>query len=155
MSLCRWSTDDYHCDVYIYDSDDGVTIHVAGSRYIFTEPFPPEVPLSRAISAQLMEAWMARQVVISRMIDEMTTEPIGLPHDGVTLIAETPGEAAQVLRDLVTEGYRVPIWVIDALNEEQTELDVAARADVVQPLPDAHGPTCESEASCVCSVGAR
>lgn len=38
MSYCRWSSDNYRCDVYALESDLGYEINVAVGRY--PEPIP-------------------------------------------------------------------------------------------------------------------
>lgn len=49
MSYCRFSSDDYQCDVYVYqDGNGGWTTHVAGSRYLFKEPLPAPAMFSSA-----------------------------------------------------------------------------------------------------------
>lgn len=155
MSYCRWSSDDFRSDVYVYNSLDGVTIHVGAGRYAFQGPLPPALPVPEEITESWAALWVERQRAVSQLVDQATTEPIGLPHDGATLIAETPGEAAQLLRELVAEGYQVPGGVTEVLDHEQAELDAATGPVDSQPLPDAHGPTCDLEASCACSGSAR
>lgn len=34
MSICRWSTDNFKCDLYVYESDQGIEICVAGMRIV-------------------------------------------------------------------------------------------------------------------------
>src|SRR5574337_1224384 len=43
MSYCRHSTDDFHSDVYTYESREGWITHVAANRLIFEEPLPDKV----------------------------------------------------------------------------------------------------------------
>src|SRR5687767_6611694 len=44
MSYCRWSTDDFQCDLYCYeDVSGGFTTHVAGRRKIWDAPLPTQV----------------------------------------------------------------------------------------------------------------
>lgn len=45
MSYCRFSTDDYQCDVYVYEDVGGWwSTHVAGNRPVYAEPLPDPVP---------------------------------------------------------------------------------------------------------------
>ena len=41
MSYCRYSSDNWMCDVYVYEAADGVCVHVAGSRYVTPIPKLP------------------------------------------------------------------------------------------------------------------
>ena len=34
MSYCRWSSDDFQCDVYVFGSDTGFETYVARGRYV-------------------------------------------------------------------------------------------------------------------------
>lgn len=38
MSYCRWSSMDFKCDLYIYEAEDGIAIHVASNRVIGDVP---------------------------------------------------------------------------------------------------------------------
>lgn len=45
MSYCRWSTDDFLCDLYIYEHYEGFwAIHVASIRRVYHKPLPPPDP---------------------------------------------------------------------------------------------------------------
>ena len=41
MSYCRWSSDDFRCDLYIYESAAGFVIHVAANRVEWDPPTSP------------------------------------------------------------------------------------------------------------------
>lgn len=56
MSYCRWSSDDYQCDIYAYEAEDGFVVHVASSRKRFIEPLPEPISPS-----QDFDGWFARQ----------------------------------------------------------------------------------------------
>jgi len=115
MSYCRFSSDDFQCDVYVYESClGGWEIHVAGSRYVFQEPLPPVI----ACTDENAEAFMARIRKVSDMVDQAGQEDIGLPCDGESFNERSPAECANRLIYLRELGYRVPQQAIDALLEE-------------------------------------
>lgn len=121
MSYCRWSTDDYQCDVYVYgDARGGWTTHVASARYVYKEPLPPMVEFDPADDAG-WEAWLTRHKTVQRMVDEADRVAIGLPHDGETFNDDTPGECADRLESLLKLGYVVPPDVIQELRQEAAE----------------------------------
>jgi hypothetical protein len=116
MSYCRWSTDDYQCDLYVYKSSDGWETHVAANRYCLAEPLPAPVPLGRTDAE--IRAWVERGRLVSEIIERSTTQPIGLPHDGESYTDPTATACADRLERLRDAGYRVPRFAIDALREE-------------------------------------
>ena len=115
MSYCRFSSDDFQCDVYVYEScHGGWEIHVAGCRYVFKEPLPAIIPWTD----ENAEACIARMRKVSAMVDQAGQEDIGLQHDGESFNERSPAECANRLVYLRELGYRVPQEAIDALLEE-------------------------------------
>ena len=119
MSYCRWSTDDYQCDVYVYeDAGGGWTTHVASARYVYKEPLPPVVECDPD-NDEAWEAWLDRHKAVQRMVDEADRVEIGLPHDGDTFSDDSAGECADRLESLRLLGYVVPQDAIDSLRMEE------------------------------------
>lgn len=115
MSYCRFSSDDFQCDVYVYeDCYGGWTTHVASCHRVFREPLPPVIEWSE----DNHEAFCERDTRVMEMVDKAELVPIGLPHDGAFFNDETPGECAERLKELKAMGYLVPQYAIDALLEE-------------------------------------
>ncbi len=115
MSYCRFSTDDFQCDVYCYeDVSGGWTTHVAGRRTIFPGPLPE--PL--APDDWTAEAFLARHRTVTEMFDRAKHETIGLAHDGADFRDGTLEEFRATLVMLRDAGYRVPEYVFDVIDEE-------------------------------------
>lgn len=115
MSYCRFSSDDHQCDVYVYESClGGYMTHVAGNRLEFKEPLPEPVPFD----THHQDAWVQRAQKMNAMVQEADRVEINLPHAGETFNHATPGECADALEHLLSLGYNVPQYVIDALREE-------------------------------------
>lgn len=112
MSYCRWSSDDYQCDVYVYESDRGFETHVAGRRHTFSEPLPPAPPKGD------IDAAIRRMMAVTGMCDRAEPVDIGLPYDGESYTDATASECADRLEMLRAAGYNVPQYAIDALREE-------------------------------------
>ena len=115
MSYCRFSSDGWTSDVYVYHSADGWVIHVASMRYTNPVPFPelpdhfwelPGEDVFPIMSAQ--NSWIKQARPVS----------IGLPEDGRTFVDGTPEECADRLDQLQSLGYRIPAGVIESLREE-------------------------------------
>lgn len=118
MSYCRWSSDDYQCDVYVYeDISGGWTTHVACKRPVYEAELPPVVPFT----PDNLQAWDERHGVVIQMLESAECPAIGLSRDGQSFSDSTPGECADRLVSLRDEGYNVPQYAIDALREEETE----------------------------------
>lgn len=116
MSYCRWSSDDFQCDVYVYeDCCGGWTTHVAEKRRIPVEKFPKEVSMSN------IKKWIKRNEKVNKIIDKSPLVKIGLPYDGETFNDPTPRDCANRLIELREIGYNVPQYAIDALLEEADE----------------------------------
>ncbi len=115
MSYCRWSTNDYRCDVYVYQSSEGWDTHVARHRHEVPDgAFPPPVDPSEDL-----DGWVLRSEVVRALIHEAERKPIGLRYDGESYVDATPGECADRLEQLRALGYRVPQSAIDSLRAEE------------------------------------
>lgn len=122
MSYCRWSSDDYQCDVYTWeDVSGGWVTCVAGVRYVFAEPLPEDVELPVPFTDEQFRAWSHRHAEVMRIVGASKTVAIGLPHDGARFHDDSPGAAAETLVMLRDAGYHVPQYAIDALLEEAQE----------------------------------
>lgn len=118
MSYCRFSNDDYQCDVYCYASvSGGYVTHVASNRPILDGTLPPPVPWEKGND----DAWFARHEAVMAWMEKAERKPIGLPYDGESFDDTTASDAADRLQMLKTTGYNVPQYAIDLLREEAGE----------------------------------
>lgn len=125
MSYCRFSTDDYQCDVYVYSSvGDFIAIHVAGNRQTPTAPPPPSIGDWWNRGPKGVEEYMERAEAVTKWLATAERKKIGLPHDGESFEAHDEEEAANRLEALKNMGYNVPQYVIDALREEAAEQEL-------------------------------
>lgn len=114
MSYCRFSSEDFMCDVYVYDDClGGTTVHVASTRPVYGAELPPRIDLDETT----IDAWLSRARTVEAMLNESGREVIGLPHDGKTYNFATHEETADFLQHLCDIGYNVPKYAIDALRE--------------------------------------
>jgi len=118
MSYCRWSTDDHSCDAYVYETRDGWSINLAGNRFVGEVP---KLPKWGTVSDE--EFIAARRAQMS-FISDAKRIPINLPRAGESIICESPGACAVMLKELIEIGYNIPQWVIGILLEEQVEMDL-------------------------------
>ena len=114
MSYCRFSDEDFHCDVYVYESRDGYVTHVASRRHVLPDGLLPP-PLPDDASA---EEWIARHMRVMEIVSAAGMEEIDLPEAGDWFVHATPGGCADNLERLRAAGFRVPQYAIDALRAE-------------------------------------
>jgi hypothetical protein len=113
MSYCRWSDDDFQCDLYIYASCyGGYETHVAGRRYVFKEPLPEPV------DSKDFDKWWNRHQIVSSMVEVAELVPIGLPCDGESFNDTTLKELLARVIELKQLGYRVPDYAITRIESE-------------------------------------
>jgi hypothetical protein len=165
MSYCRWSSDHFECDVYVYaDVSGGWTTHVAGRRRKHRVPddikaaFPAHGEphwVERYMAAEdAVDAWEATlphdDIPCNYMEKDGSTRPgtyrslkdseyidlseIG-PEAGESYSHDTPGECADWLAVLLAKGFNVPQRAIDALREEQADMDKESTADTSTAAP--------------------
>lgn len=120
MSYCRFSSDDFQCDVYVYESDDGFVTHVADVRLVFDRPLPPAVDIRTDL-----EGWAARNRMLHEAVDRAKRVRIDLPSAGEMFIDDTAGECAARLVSLRAEGLTVPGYAVEALLEEEAHPEVS------------------------------
>lgn len=114
MSYCRFSSNDYQCDVYVYESEGGWEIHVAGNRFAFKEPLPEHIEWSQ----ENAEVFFDRMRRVRSLVDEAERIEITLEHAGDSFTEGSAIECADRLEYLQRLGYVVPQYVIDELREE-------------------------------------
>ena len=113
MSYCRWSSDDFQCDIYCYaHCDGGYRIHVATNRPVFKEALPPMAECADT------KAVIERHMKVMKLMEDVERKKIGLPFDGETYHVNTPEECIAKLEELRRTGYNVPQYAIDDLREE-------------------------------------
>jgi hypothetical protein len=120
------------CDVYVYEHYcDGYVCHVA-SRKIVNLDDAPECPSwfdfptdeNGRLSDESIQNYLVKHRAWNEWLDKSAIrEDIGLEHDGKTFSCDEPGEMAETLMLLKGAGYQVPQYAIDALYEEQSEID--------------------------------
>jgi len=108
MSYCRWSSDNWKSDVYVYESAAGIEIYVAGMRYQGDAPegdyFDPE-----------------HRAKLTTWLRDTKRESIGGRSDAKAYVADHE-EAIEILDRLRQEGYHVPQYAIDAIREEMEDV---------------------------------
>ena len=120
MSYCRFSSDDWRSDVYVYEDVGGFwQIHVAGMRNATPAP-----PIDNAIDTRTddgMLLWVEQHRRQMEFIKMTAKVPIDHEQAGASYHYATPGEAADRLDQLASQGFHVPAYAIEELRAEQAE----------------------------------
>ena len=102
MSYCRWSTNDFNCDLYVYQAEDGYVIHVAGNRVVGTVPPVPDILETNA------EEWVEAYNKQSEFLEEASREPIALRYVGESFYKLTKEACIEKIKELRKLGYIMP-----------------------------------------------
>ncbi len=123
MSYCRFGPGS---DLYVYeDVGGGVTIHVARRRHVLPDDMPQNPMLNAmglATGEMSAEDFAEKYRVYSQALSQCALEEIGLSRDGQGFRLDHQ-EAADLVLDLIAEGYEVPEDVEPALREDAGELE--------------------------------
>jgi hypothetical protein len=117
MSYCRWSTDDFQCDLYCFATGSYYQTYVSPTRLVGEVPHLPDFKTT---------PWPEYQAAFKRQMDfGMSCEraPIGLPHDGETFKDSTLEAFKARLHYLRSVGYRFPDRVFEEIDKDLRERD--------------------------------
>ena len=115
MSYCRWSSDNWMCDLYCYKNVSGFwTTHVASSRLI-TEI--PKIPKNADI-----ETWVKTFQAQTKALENAEYKPIDLPYDGETFNDPSLDTFLERLNCLKEVGYNIPNYVFDVVEKQILEV---------------------------------
>ena len=110
MSICRFSDNDYQCDLYVYhDTLGGITIHVAGNRVQYNKQLPTYVDMDN------FSEWIKRHNIVSEMFDQSEKVKIDLPYADESFYGLSPQEAHSKVDELIRLGYNCPEYVLNEL----------------------------------------
>lgn len=124
MSYCRWSSDDFRCDLYCYETNASFVIEVKTHRLAGDLPRIGDYPLNA--DQETITRWVRAEEEQSRIRETLERLPIGLPHDGASIWVKTLGEFRQTLRLLRSEGYNFPDYVLEEVEREIVEYGVTS-----------------------------
>lgn len=114
MSFFRWSSMNFGCDLYCYESEQGYVTHVANQRVVGEIP-KVDSSLFLENSEENFQKFLAQQKAQFDFLETAKREPIGLRYDGQTFYDDKETFLVR-LKYLREEGYNFP-----EINEEDLE----------------------------------
>lgn len=115
MSYCRWSSNNWECDIYAYEDSASFVVHVAGARHVGNIPEMPD------ISTVSVEQFLQAREAQLAALNAAALVPIGGPCDGETFRYDTLQKLYDGLKELQSDGYIVPDFVFETIEQEITE----------------------------------
>lgn len=116
MSYCRWSSDNFKCDVYAYESCyGGFEIHIASARYVGEIP---EVDSKLLNNKKQHKKFISQLNAQSEFLETCKTEEIKLKHSGENFNVDTVQELGEKLIELKKLGYHIPEYVFERISKE-------------------------------------
>jgi hypothetical protein len=115
MSYCRWSSDNWRCELYCYESNDGFVTHIASNKIV------GDVPEELNIIDTPYEEWIVSRKAAQKFMNTAERRNIGLEHDGETFVDEDLDTFLLRLLYLRKVGYKFPDYVIDEVRAEIAE----------------------------------
>jgi hypothetical protein len=124
MSYCRFSSDNWNCDVYVYENcSGGWTTHVADRR-LWVRPIPAmdHLKITTKVNVFILwiriKLWRIRYTLNVLSLKLIPLRRSNLPYAGETFNDPTPQQCAARLVSLLKLGYKVPDFAIQALLNE-------------------------------------
>lgn len=114
MSYCRWSSMNFKCELYAYESEEGFVIHVAGNKVVGDVP-----PLADFFGD--MDEFLRSMVVQHKFLETAERRNIGLEDDGKSFICENLESFKEKLLELRAKGYTFPDYVLEDVEQEIRE----------------------------------
>ena len=133
MAYCRWSSDNFKCDLYVFEVvGGGYQVHIAGTRVVGEVP-PLMWP--RLEPGELIEDddfYLLEQSYKAQgdFLETAERVPIGLPWDNTSFWFQELGELRMFLNAAKTIGYQFPDEIFDIIEEEMADNEVE-----ILPLP--------------------
>jgi hypothetical protein len=103
----------YGCDLYVYDAEEGVVIHVAANRVV------GDIPKLAVWSADKRKEFFESYNAQMKFLETAERRPIGLPYDGESFYSLGKEETVETLKMLKDCGYVFPEEVLEWVVEEQ------------------------------------
>lgn len=117
MSYCRFSSMDFTCDIYAYESNEGYVIHVAANRVV------GDIPKTPNIFTTPIEEYQKLYKAQLDFLETAEREYIDHPAAQQTFVLDTLEAFGDKLLELKKEGFIFPEHVFVQIENEILERD--------------------------------
>lgn len=118
MSYCRFSSDNFKCDIYCYESEQGFVTHTAASRHAIELP---ECPTLTTLEQLGYEKYDRLYRYFDEAFNDSAHIPINDEFAGKTFTDPDLESFRDRLIMLREHGYRFPNDVLETINKEMAE----------------------------------
>jgi len=113
MSYCRFSSENFKSDFYIYESCyGGIQIHLAANRVV--GDIPKLLKWDCGDEKAFFNAYQAQ----TKFLETAEREKINLPYAGDSFGFNTIEDAILKVKELVSLGFYLPEGVLEAMEED-------------------------------------
>jgi hypothetical protein len=127
MSYCRFSCDNFQCDVYCYeDISGGFTTHVAGNRCVGEIPKVPSLSTVKKGDEQSMQNYIDAHNAQMQFLENCERVEIESEHAGKSYNDDDLSGLLARLTMLKECGFNVPDFVFESIKEELADDDKQA-----------------------------
>lgn len=113
MALCRWSSLDYKCDLYVYEGGDGYAVHFASARPDWTPPEPRYI-IDRDAGVEGGN-WKPRIDAYFTALDAAPLIPIEHKLAGESFFALDAEDAYDICEQVIADGLIAPRSLLEWL----------------------------------------
>lgn len=118
MAYCRWSSDNWNSDVYVFEHYNGLyCIMVRGSVY------PKEFPVKPNAGEMGEEEYAQKLREYGKLLVEVKMEKFDMPLAGQTIELSSLPQLYEKLIWMQQSGYNVPQFALDTIFKEMKEME--------------------------------
>lgn len=125
MALCRFSSDCWRSDVYVYeDASGGVTVHVANNRHVISDDIIAAMPTYPEVGdPDFVDKFVEWNRAWRQIPKQCPREQITSPVAGKSFNVDNREELSTLLHKLANQQIHVPDFLLDDVDNPDFEID--------------------------------
>lgn len=117
MSYCRFSSDNFKCEVYCYEGIDGFHVIIARKKFKDIK----NAPHVDYINDYNIDEVLIQHKNFNDWMETAEEVDIGLPEDGEHYVFGDVHQAYEKMKQLKEMGYYIPVYTMEILKEDAEE----------------------------------